>query len=92
MSKSNAKKLVDKLAKDKKFRDALLAEEVKVALKFAKKAGLECTPEELKEISGAGQWTADKVGRDFAQYLPSGVELSPQLRQKIAEGIIALKK
>jgi len=52
MSKSNAKKLVDKLSKDKKFRDALLAEEAKVALKFAKKAGLECTHEELKEVSG----------------------------------------
>jgi len=51
MSKSNAKKLVDKLSKDTKFREELLAEEAKVALKFAKKAGLECTAEELKEIS-----------------------------------------
>jgi predicted ribosomally synthesized peptide with nif11-like leader len=51
MSKSNVKKLVDKLSKDTKFREELLAEEAKVALKFAKKAGLECTAEELKEIS-----------------------------------------
>jgi hypothetical protein len=62
MSKSNAKKLVDKLSKDKKFRDALLSEEVKVALKFAKKAGIECTPEELKEISGAVRWMNVNLG------------------------------
>jgi predicted ribosomally synthesized peptide with nif11-like leader len=60
MSKSNAKKLVDKLSKDKKFRDALITEEAKVALKFAKKAGIECTPEELKEISGG--WKFPKPG------------------------------
>jgi hypothetical protein len=46
--------------KDKKFRDSLIAEEAKVALNFAKKAGIECTPEELKEISGG--WTFPKPG------------------------------
>ncbi len=77
MSKSNAKKLVDKLSKDKKFRDTLLAEEAKVALKFAKKAGLECTPEELKEISGAVTWWADaKVGK------LQGVEIHQSIKPK----------
>ncbi len=54
MSSINAKKLVEKLSKDKKFKDEFIADETKAALKFAKKVGLECTAEELMEASGGG--------------------------------------
>ncbi len=52
MSKANAKKFLEKLSKDKTFTKEFVAEEAQALLKFAKKAGFECTVEELKEVTG----------------------------------------
>jgi hypothetical protein len=64
MSKINAKKLVEKLSKNKKFKEEFIAEEMAVVLNFAKKAGLKCSAEELQEVSGG-------VTDDFFKWLYS---------------------
>ncbi len=56
MSITNAKKFIEKLVKDKQFNEAFLVEAKKgdknAIIAFTKKAGLECTREELKEVYG----------------------------------------
>ena len=56
MSLSNAKKLVEKLAKDSKFKEAFTVEakrgDKNALIAFAKKSRIECTERELKEVFG----------------------------------------
>lgn len=46
------KNFLEKLSKDKTFSKEFVAQEAQALLKFAKKAGFECTAEELKEVTG----------------------------------------